>query len=159
MGQTYRGMRRYAGLSVEELAEKLGKSPQTIRRLEANNKKTAIKRDLEEKIVEITQVTKPVFAKILAETAGTFVGRRLAVLPPDALIPSVDLLAAYKLFSDHCYKLDPDERDRIEAMLDEARGLDASTERICRAVARDAIRRINEARLALGEDPAGDSED
>lgn len=159
MGQTIAAMRRYADLSETELGERIGKSAQTIKRLEKNDRETVIKRELEERIVEVTGVTKPIFAEMLAETAGKYLGVRLVVLPQDAPVPSIDVLKAIRLFSSHSYKLDQEERDSIEGLLDDLRCHTAEAERLSKTVAKDVIRRINNARIRLGEDPSDVSED
>ncbi len=84
---------------------------------------------------------------------------RLVVLPLDAPVPSIHALKAIRLFSSHCYKLDEEERESIEGLLVDLRSHSAEAERLSRSVAKDIIRRINKARIKLGEDPSDDSED
>ncbi len=156
MGDTYAGMREYAKLSEEDLAGRIGKSWQTITRLETNNRKTTINRELEQQIVEATGVTNAIFAHILAEKASERLGVQLVVLPPDVLVPSIDLMKAIQMFSAHGYKLEDKERESIKDMLDDMRCHYGQTERLCKSVAKDIIRQINNARLKLGEDPTKD---
>ncbi len=159
MGDLIAAMRRYARLKPEEFGEKVGKSAAQIERLENNERKTAIKVELERQIVEATGVTKPIFAQLLAEVATKYLGVRLVVLPKDALVPSNHVLHAIWLFSNHERKLDEEERESIDRLLDDLRCHDAQAERLSKSVAKDIIRQINKARRKQGEDPSGDSGD
>ena len=51
MGDLIAGMRQYAKLGVDELAGQVGMSSRTLQRLEANDRKTVVKREVLEKIV------------------------------------------------------------------------------------------------------------
>ncbi len=83
---------------------------------------------------------------------------RLVVLPLDVPVPSIHALKAIRLFSTHCYKLDEEERESIAGLLDDLRSHTADAERLSKSVAKDILRRIDNARIKLGEDPSDDSE-
>ena len=159
MGDLIAAMRRFATLEQDDLAERLGVSTRTIQRMEANQRETPIKRAVERKIVEITGVTERDFPQILADTAGKHFGVRLVVLPPDTLVPSPYVMEAIRLFASHGHKLDKEEWDSVDSLLDDLRAHNVQAERLSKTLAKDIIRRINNARLELGGDPSEDSED
>ncbi len=159
MGPTYEAMRKQAKLEPEDVGDAIGRSARTILRLEANDSKVVLKREHEEKIFEVTQTSKLRFGSIASEHLGAYIGRRIVILPPDALIPAIDLLGAYKYFSRHSYKLPLDEYEEMQEMLDSAREDDFRAERLCRSVARSVVRRVDKARKSLGEDPSKDPAD
>ncbi len=159
MGELIEAMRLHAGLEQDQLAERIGVSPRTLERLEKNIGKTTIKRAVARKIVEVTGVTRRRYGYILANTASKHLGVRLAVMPSNALVPSHYVLDALRLFPEHGYKLDEEEQESIARVLDNLRCHDAQAERLSDDVAKDIIRRINNARIKLGEDPSKDSED
>ncbi len=84
---------------------------------------------------------------------------RLVVLPKDSLVPSNHVLQAIWLFSTHERKLDEEERDSIDRLLDDLRCHDAQAESLSKSIAKDIIWRINNALRKRGEDPSDDSED
>lgn len=157
MGDTIAAMREYAGLSVDDLATSIGIGVRTLQRIEANDRKTVVKHDVLEKIVDATGVTKRIFAEILATTAGPRLDVRLAVMPPDALVPSSEATKVFRLFADHSYKLSEQERESIEDLLDNLRGHTIQADRTSKAFARDITRRINAVRKERGEDLSDDS--
>ncbi len=159
IGPTIGAMRRAADMSEEELGAGVGRSARTIERLEANDRKTPLKRDLEEKIFKVTRTSKVFFGEILSEKLGTHIQRIVRVFPPDAMVSSLDLLKAYKMLTAHEYKLPAEEREQMRSLLDTARNTDFNAESLCREVAKDVIRRINKYREALGEDPSKDPVD
>ncbi len=159
MGDLIAAMREFAGLEQDELAEGLGVTTRTVQRMEKNQRETAIKREVERKIVEVTKVTKPRFAQILADVAGRHLGVRLVVLPPDTMVPSPYVRDAIWLFSKHGHNLDEKEWASIDSLLDEMRAHDVQAERLAKTLAKDIIRRINDGRIKRGEDPAAASED
>ncbi len=159
MGDLIAAMREFAGLEQDELAERIGVSTRTLQRMEKNQRETPIKREVKRKIVEVTGVTEQSFPQILANTAGKHFRVRLAVLPPDTLVPSPYVLEATRLFSDHGHKLDEKEWDSIDSLLIDLRCHSAQTERLFKTTAKDIIRRINTARIKRGEDPAAGCEE
>ncbi len=159
IGDTLAEMRDYAGFSEEQLANKIGKSEATIKRLEANDRETVLKRELWLQIVEATGVTRPILAGIVARTAGGRLGQRLAVLPPDAMVPSIEASKAIRMFSHYADKLDPREQGHIKSLVIELRCQAAESERTTITLANFIIARINNARIELGEDPSDDPED
>ncbi len=158
IGRTVAGFRSHAGIDQEELAGRVGKDWQAIDRLEKGDRKTHLKDELVAAIIRATGVTHPVIAQCLAEAATECVGVRLVVLPPDVLVPSIDVLKAVRMFSSHGHKLDKKERESIDTVLDELRDHSAASERLDKRVAKDIIRRIENARIKLGEKPSDDSE-
>ena len=158
MGELIAAMRGFAKLSQDELAGKIGVSTRTLDRMEKNDRETVIKHKVARKIVEATGVTKRRYADILAEIAGEHLGVRLVVLPPNTLVPSAHVMEALRLFSDYGYKLPKEERESIAGLLEDLRCHDAQAERLSSTIARDIIRRINTARIKLGEDPSTDSQ-
>ncbi len=159
MGDLIAAMRNSAGLEQDEFAERLGVSTRTVQRMEKNQRETGLKREVERKIVEVTGVTEGDFPQILADTAGKHFGVRLVVLPPDTLVPSPYVMRAIRMFSDHGHKLDEEEWASIDSLLDELRAYSAEAERLPKTLAKDIIRRLNNARIKLGEDPGDDSEE
>ncbi len=157
MGDLIAAMRCFARLEQEELAERMGVSTRTIQRMEKNQRESPIKREVERKLVEVTGVTEKDFPQILADAAGKHFGVRLVVLPPNTLVPSPYVMDAIQLFADHGYKLDKEEWASIDSTLDEMRAHDVQAERLSKTLAKDIIRRINDARIKRGEDPAADS--
>ncbi len=159
MGQLIAGMRAFAGLDQDEFAERIGVSTRALQRMENNQRKTPIKRELERKIVEVSGVTDRDCAQILADTASKHFGVNLVVLPADTPVPSPHVMAALRSFANHGHKLDKKEWDSIESLLINIKGHNTQTEGLSKTIAKDIIQRINDARIKLGEDPAADSEE
>lgn len=146
MGRAITGMREYAGLSVDELADAIGIGKRTVQRLEASHSKTVIKHEVFEKIVKATQMTKPIFAQILATAAGPDLGVRFIVKSADSVEPSFDATRVFRLFADYGYQLSEQERQRVEILLADLRCLTAQADRTAKVIADDVTQRINDAR-------------
>ncbi len=146
MGEIIKGMREYAGLSVDELATAIGVASRTLQRLEANNRKTAVKREMLDDIVAATQVTKPVFAEILATAASHGLGVRLAVKPEGSVVSACGIPKVFRLYADYGYTLPEPERESVERLLATLRSHTAQAENTALEIATDITRRIEDAR-------------
>ncbi len=158
-GPTFKRIRLYARLSVEKLAKKVGKSRRTIERLEGNDQELMVNYELEQRIFEVTKVTKQIFGRIISGTLGDHLDRQVVILPRGSLVPTLDLLEAVELYADHANLLTAGDREFIRDMLTEIQTNYLGAEKLCMLLAKEIVRRVNEAREALDEDPSNDDED
>ena len=146
LGEIITAMRQYAGLSVDELAREIGVGPRSLQRLEANDRKTVVKHEVLDNIVAATQVTKPVFAEILATAASQYLEVRLAARPSGSLAPTTGGLKVFRLYADYGYTLPEPERERVEKLLEMLRCHAAQAESTASVIAADVTMRIEDAR-------------
>ncbi len=144
----YRRIRKHAGYSKTELAEKLKRHRQTVWRWE--NNKAMPTRDQEDDLVAVTNLTEDTFVELLADAMIEFGGRKVVVDPESFFLPS-PLVRATRLYDRYQAKLRPEARDRITDRLGSARQLDVMVLRAMHDTEKDVRRLIEEELAARGE--------
>ncbi len=147
----YQEMREQSGKSKTELAEKMGTSRQKISNLEHGKRELLLSRSDEEKFVEATGTTPDIFGGILCKVSSEAFRRSFIMGPWKEFVPTLVVALAIDLFRRHYQKLSQEKYLLVEAMVREARTIDAASERQCRLFAEAAIQAINEVRRARGE--------
>ncbi len=147
----YKDLREQSGKSKTELAKEMGTKRQSISNLESGKRELLLRRSDEEKLIELTETTDEIFGASLCKVSTQVFRRSFTMGPWKEFVPTLVVGLAIDLFDRHHPKLNREKYLLVEAMVREARSLNAASERQCRLFAEAAIQTINDARRAKGE--------
>ncbi len=147
----YQEMREQSGKSKTELAKEMGTSRQKISNLENGKRELLLSRSDEEKLVEATGTTPELFGGIICKVSSDAFRRSFIMGPWKEFVPTLVIGLAIDLFRRHYQKLSRKKYLLVEALVREARSINADSERQCRLLAEAAIQAINDVRRAKGE--------
>ena len=142
--EVYREIREYGRISATEVAKGIGRDRQTVMRWESDTSSQLPKAEQEKVLIQKTGLSRVAFGQIMCKVLTDFVGRLFTMGPPEPYRPSQPLLGATEHFFKHRDVLSPEAQEDVEDLLSLGRSLDADTERACRTLAKQVVRRIEQ---------------
>ena len=142
--EVYREIREYGRLTAEEVAKDLGRDRQTVMRWESETNSQLPRPEQEKILIKKAKLTRVAFGQIMCKVLTGFVGRLFSIGPPEPYRPSQPLLGATEHYFKHRDDLSPEAQEDVEDLLSLGRSLDADTERACRLLAKQVVRRIEQ---------------
>ena len=123
----YSAIRKQAGLSIDDVALAIGKKRQIVYRIEGGTQ--LLNAEQETALLERANLSKEAQVEIMCKALTAYLGRPVMIAPKSRFRPSSPLMRADDLYLRHIHKLEPAMRDRIDAILQTGRQVDAAADR------------------------------
>ncbi len=149
MSQLFRKIRTRAGLKVGELASAMGRSRQTINRIEKGLQMPSLEQDAI--LIKKANVSRRGYVEAACEVLTEFLGQRVMIVPELRYRPTSPVEIGAELYNEQREKLNPALRERIEAKLHQGRVLEAITDQTTTLFKLEIRDLIKEALAARGE--------